>query len=771
ADLLLDAEDELLVATVYAKEEKGAPKRLRDLEPVCVLCRVVQPMQMPQGGVQAVFQGLYRASLRTVEAEGEALRVRVDRAEEIDPESPETNRRLVEIFDLVGEYLPRDGSYPDDLGNILRMNVRGPGRFADLVAAYLNLPLSVKRRAATTVDVDERLELLKEALETELRRCTIEAEIDRKVRSQIDERQREHFLRQQMRAIRNELGEDSSPDEETDTLMERLKNSGMPKEPREVTEREIRRLRSVPPTSAEYQVIRTYAGWLLDLPWKKRTRDRLDMERARAILDEDHSALDKAKERILEHLAVRKLKKDSRGPILCLVGPPGVGKTSLGKAVAQALGRKFVRMSVGGLRDEAEIKGHRRTYVGAMPGKVMQLLRRAGVRNPVLQIDEIDKMGADARGDPAAAVLEVLDAECNAEFRDHYLDVGFDLSEVFFLVTANLLDTIPPALRDRLEILRIGGYTREEKIAIARRHLLPRAISESGLEPGQVRFSRSGLERLIDGHTREAGLRELERGLKAVCRKVATRHVSGDTAPVSVGLRRLREFLGPAQYRPDLAGRRPEVGVATGLAWTAFGGALLTIEANRMPGSGQIRVTGRLGEVMQESAQAALSYVRSNCEEFDIAPGTFKETDIHIHFPEGATPKDGPSAGVAVATCLASLFTGRAVRHDLAMTGEITLKGRVLEVGGIKEKLLAAHRAGIRCVLVPRDNLKDVEDLPSEVRRDLEVIGSDDVLTNICEGLLHVVTADRSVLTESDTECPIHVAEGPRSSDRSGRVT
>jgi ATP-dependent Lon protease len=629
------------------------------------------------------------------------------------------------------------------------MNVRGPGRFADLVAAYLNLPLSVKRRAATTVDVDGRLELLKEALETELRRCTIEAEIDRKVRDHIDERQREHFLRQQMRAIRSELGEDSSPDEETDALMERLRKAGMPKEPREVTEREIRRLRSVPPTSAEYQVIRTYAGWLLDLPWKKRTRDRLDMKRAQAILDEDHTGLEKAKERILEHLAVRKLKKDSRGPILCLVGPPGVGKTSLGKAVAQALGRKFVRMSVGGLRDEAEIKGHRRTYVGAMPGKVIQLLRRAGVRNPVLQIDEIDKMGADARG---------------------YLDVGFDLTEVFFLVTANLLDTIPAALRDRLEILRIGGYTREEKLAIARRHLLPRALAESGLEQGQVRFSRSGLERLVDGHTREAGLRELERGIKAVCRKVATRHVSGDTAPVSVGLRRLREFLGAAKYRPDLAGRRPEVGVATGLAWTAFGGALLTIEANRMPGNGQIRVTGHLGEVMQESAQAALSYIRSNCEEFDIPPGIFKETDIHIHFPEGATPKDGPSAGVAVATCLASLFTGRAVRHDLAMTGEITLKGRVLEVGGIKEKLLAAHRAEIRCVVVPKDNLKDVEDLPPEVRRDLEVIGSDDVLTNICEGLLHVVTADRSVILESDTECPLHVAERAGSSARSGQI-
>ena len=492
----------------------------------------------------------------------------------------------------------------------------------------------------------------------------------------------------------------------------------------------------MPPSSAEYQVIRTYVGWLLDLPWRKRTRDRLDLDRARKALEEHHSGLDKVKERILEHLAVRKLKKDQRGPILCLVGPPGVGKTTLGKSVAKALGRRFVRMSVGGLRDEAEIKGHRRTYVGAMPGKVMQLLRQAGVKNPVLQIDEIDKMGADHRGDPASAVLEVLDPECNSSFRDHYLDVGYDLSQVFFLVTANLVDPIPAALRDRLEILRIGGYTREEKLVIAKSHLVPRALEESGLHQGDVRFTTQGLERIIDGHTREAGLRELERSLTKVCRKVATRHVEGRTEPVHVGKRRVRELLGPERYRPEVAGRRPEVGVATGLAWTAFGGTLLTIEANRMPGKGRLIVTGQLGDVMRESAQAALSFLRSHCVEYDIEPAAFRRCDIHVHFPEGATPKDGPSAGVAIATCLASLFTGRPVRHDLAMTGEITLKGKVLEVGGIKEKLLAAHRAGLRTVLVPKDNAKDLEEVPAEIRRALEILTSEDVETNTGEALL-----------------------------------
>jgi len=754
-DLLEAAADgDLVVASIYSRDGGDRAKTLDDVHAIGVLCRIVQHMKIPGGGVQAVFQGLCRVKVEHLRHLGEACLATVQPIEEPEERSETCAHQVIAILDLLAEYLPRDGGYPDDLEGILRMNVKGPGRFADLVAAYLHLPLAVKREAATLPDIPARLELVAEALEEELRRCAVETDVHARVRHQMEERQREQYLRQQIKAIRNELGDENSPEAETDDLMEVLEKAKLPKTAREVAEREIRRLRSVSQSSAEYQVIRTYVGWLLDLPWRKRSRDRIDIERARKILDKDHSGLVKVKERILEHLAVCKLKKDLRGPILCLVGPPGVGKTTLGHAIAESMGRKFVRMSVGGLRDEAEIKGHRRTYVGAMPGKVIQLMKQAGTRNPVFQIDEIDKMGSDARGDPASAVLEVLDPECNREFRDHYLDTPYDLSEAFFLVTANVLDTIPAALRDRLEIIRIGGYTRDEKFKIARTHLVPRAIENTGLKKGHVRFTEAGLANLIDGHTREAGLRELERKLTSVCRKVATRFVSGDTKPVSVGQRRVREFLGPASYKPDLAGRHPEVGVATGMAWTAYGGALLTIEANRMPGKGHIQVTGQLGDVMQESARAALSYIRAHCEEFDIDADVFRRSDIHIHFPEGATPKDGPSAGVAVATCLASLFTGRAVRHDLAMTGEITLKGRVLEVGGIKEKLLAAHRAGIQRVIIPNDNLKDLDEVPKEVRKALDVIGSDEVMTNICEALLHIVVPDNHNLEEVSERTP-----------------
>jgi ATP-dependent Lon protease len=746
--LLLDAESTPEVALVFVR---GGGRRIRveDLEPVCVLARVVQRMQLPGGGLQVVFQGTSRARVTGGSEEAGIPFIAATPLARDEPDTPQTNERILEILDIVSDVLQRDGTYPDDLEGILRMNVRGPGRFADLLAAYLHLPLATKREVALTLGVGPRLEVIRRALTTELERFSVEAQVHNRVRRQMEERQREQYLRQQMRAIRHELGEEASPDEETDDLLAQIEAAGLTGEARETAEREVRRLRSVPPSSAEYQVIRTYVGWLLEVPWKARTRDRLDLKRARRILEENHAGLHHVKERILEHLAVRKLKPNQRGSILCLVGPPGVGKTSLGKAIAASLGRKFVRMSVGGLRDEAEIKGHRRTYVGAMPGKVMQLVKRAGVRNPVLQIDEIDKMGSDHRGDPASAVLEILDAECNDTFRDHYLDVPYDLSEVLFLVTANLIDPIPAALRDRLEVIRIGGYTRDEKLEIARKHLVPRALAETGLKPDQLRFTANGLARIVDGHTREAGLRELERSIRAVCRKAATRRVEGDRAALRVGKQLVRVFLGPERYRGELTGRRPEVGVVTGLAWTAYGGALLPIEATRVPGRGNILVTGCLGEVMRESAQAALSYVRTNAEEFGIDPSLFRRCDVHIHMPEGATPKDGPSAGVAIATCLASLFTGRPVRHDLAMTGEITLKGRVLEVGGIKEKLLAAHRAGIRTVIVPKENVKDLEEVPKVVRRELDVIATEEAEQNICEALLSIVVPDGALTAES----------------------
>jgi len=745
-------EEEFVLVSVFARKGKPRAKRLEDLHPVGVLLRVVQRMELPGGGMQVVLQGLERARISAFRDEEGRAHATVVPLEAEGPHDESHNLAVLELLDLVSSCVPRDGSYPQDLENILRMNLKGPGRFADLVAAHLHLPLPAKREIAVADRVADRLALLNRALKQEVQRCQVEQELHQQVRESLEQRQKEQYLRQQMRVIRRELGEEGSADDEMDALLDRASKLGLPREAREVALREIRRLGSVSPSSAEYQVIRTYVGWLLDLPWRRRTKDRLDIEGARRTLDRHHAGLDKVKERILEHLAVRSLNRNARGPILCLVGPPGVGKTSLGRAIAESLGRKFLRMSVGGLRDEAEIKGHRRTYVGAMPGKILQLMKSAGVRNPVLQIDEIDKMGSDARGDPSSAVLEALDPEVNRDFRDHYLDIGYDLSDVFFLATANLLDPIPSALRDRLEVVRLGGYTREEKLAIARDHLVPRAVKETGLDEERLKFTPQGLAAIVDGHTREAGLREFERNLLAVCRKVAMRRVAGDRATVVVGKKRVQEFLGAPAYRPDLLGRRPEVGVATGLAWTAFGGTLLRIEASRMRGKGRILVTGRLGEVMQESAQAALTYIRSNCEELDVRPEAFRNVDLHIHFPEGATPKDGPSAGVAIATCLASLFTGRAVRHDLAMTGEITLKGHVLEVGGVKEKLLAAHRAGLRTVLVPRDNLKDLEEVPEEIRKRLDIIGTEDVMANICEALLSIVVPERGAIRVVESE-------------------
>jgi ATP-dependent Lon protease len=536
--------------------------------------------------------------------------------------------------------------------------------------------------------------------------------------------QREYVLRQQLKAIKEELGEEDGDAGDLDVLDERITKANLPREAEEVARKQLKRLRSMQVGSAEYTVVRTYIDWILDIPWTKETTDNLDIPSVRKVLDEDHSGLEKVKKRIVEYLAVRKLKKDKKGPILCLIGPPGVGKTSLGRSVARALGRKFVRISLGGVHDEAAIRGHRRTYVGALPGQVIQGMKKGGTVNPVFMLDEIDKIGHDFRGDPAAALLEVLDPEQNDTFADHYLEIPYDLSKVMFIATANVGDTIPPPLRDRMEIIEIPGYTRREKLDIAKDHLIPKQIEEHGIKNGQLTIAREAIETVIDSYTREAGVRNLERKLASVIRGVAVKVAEGNDGPFTVGdANGVRDYLGAPRYTSEVAERTEETGVATGLAWTAVGGEILFIEATRMHGSGKLQLTGQLGDVMKESAQAALSWVRTRAKSLKIDESFLEKHDIHIHIPAGAMPKDGPSAGVTMMSALVSLLTGIRIRHDVAMTGEITLRGRVLPVGGIKEKVLAAHRAGIKRVILPERNVADLEEVPPEIKSELEFIG------------------------------------------------
>jgi ATP-dependent Lon protease len=544
--------------------------------------------------------------------------------------------------------------------------------------------------------------------------------IQSQVKEDIDRAQREYYLREQLKAIKRELGELDDHAQEIKQLKERIEAAQMPEEARKAAEKELERLSRMPPASAEYTVSRTYLDWLIELPWSKSTEDNLDIAHARQVLDEDHYDLEKVKRRILEYLAVRKLKNDMKGPILCFVGPPGVGKTSLGKSIARAMGRKFVRISLGGIRDEAEIRGHRRTYVGALPGKIIQGIKRAGVNNPVFMLDEVDKIGIDFRGDPAAALLEVLDPEQNHAFSDHYIDVPFDLSKVLFIATANVLDTVPPALRDRMEVLELPGYTDDEKLMIAKNHLIPRQLQEHGLTEEDLEFEDDAIITIINSYTREAGVRNLEREIAAVCRQVAKEVAEGKREKVIVRKDNVYKFLGPEKFYPEVAERITTPGIATGLAWTPTGGDIIFIEATRMKGRKGLILTGHLGEVMKESAQAALSYVRSKARDFGINEDFFAKSDIHIHVPAGAIPKDGPSAGIAIFVALVSLLTNRPVKSDVAMTGEITLRGQVLPVGGIKEKVLAGKRAGIKTIILPKRNEKDVEELPDHVKQGLK---------------------------------------------------
>jgi ATP-dependent Lon protease len=610
---------------------------------------------------------------------------------------------------------------PDEL-QVVVMNIKDPGKVSDLIASNLNISLEEKQDLLSTLEVRPRLEKLSTILNREIELLELGHKIQSQVQSELNKNQKEFYLRQQLKAIQRELGEGDAKTAEIEELRRRVDEAHMPPEALKAAENELERLRMIPPESAEHTVVRTYLEWLVTLPWAVSTDDNLDLHHARQVLDEDHFDLEKIKDRILEYLAVRQLRKDPRSPILCFVGPPGVGKTSLGRSIARAMGRKFVRLSLGGIRDEAEIRGHRRTYIGALPGRIIQNIRNAGSNNPLFMLDEIDKLGMDFRGDPASALLEVLDPEQNFGFQDHYLDVPFDLRRVMFVTTANVLDPIPAPLRDRMEVIELAGYTEDEKLEIARRHLIPKQLEENGLTPQNLRFEDEALLRMIRAYTHEAGLRNLEREIGRVCRKVARAITEGRTDPVVLTADKVREYLGPERFFSEIAERTEEPGVAVGLAWTPNGGDILFIESTRMAGKKGLTLTGHLGEVMKESAQAALSYIRSRADRLGIPPDFFETADIHVHVPAGAIPKDGPSAGVTMATSLASLLTGRPVRPNLAMTGEITLRGKVMPVGGIKEKVLAAKRAGIEVVILPQRNEKDLEDVPASVRESMRFV-------------------------------------------------
>ena len=615
---------------------------------------------------------------------------------------------------------------PEEL-RVLAVNIDDPARLADFIAFHLTLRLTEKQALLEDLDVKRRLERLTVLLSRELQILELGRKIQDQVQIEIGKTQREHYLREQIRAMQKELGERDERESETADLRARIEAAQMPEEVLREALRELERMSRMYPAAADYGVSRTYLEWLASMPWSVATEDRIDIGLARQILDEDHCGLNKVKDRMLEILSVRKLKPDARGPILCFLGPPGVGKSSLGQSIARALGRKFIRISLGGVRDEADLRGHRRTYIGALPGRIIQGIRRAGSCNPVFMLDEIDKLGQDFRGDPAAALLEVLDPQLNGAFVDHYLDVPFDLSRVMFITTANLLGPIPDPLCDRMEVVELRGYTEEEKVEIARRHLLGRQLGEHGLSGRQLRLSRPALTEIVRSYTREAGLRNLEREIGAVCRKVARRVAEGESSLVALKPGDLPAFLGPPRYVQEVRERVRAPGVATGMAATSSGGEIMFVEATQMKGQGRLILTGHLSEVTRESAQAALSYVRTHARTLGIEDETFDDKDIHIHFPAGAVPKDGPCAGITIATALASLLSGRPARSDVAMTGEITLRGKVLPVGGIPEKILAAQRAGIRTIILPRRNLADAEDLPANVRKRMRFTPVEDV--------------------------------------------
>jgi len=715
------------IVAIFARrsgEGEPSPKNLFDVGTAALIARM---FKMPDGSIRAFLQGLERIRLKKLTQSEPYLKGKVEviKAEEVEKttELEALMRNLVDLFQKVVSLAP---NLPEELG-IAAVNMTDPGGLTDFVAAHINMSLEERQELLEMLDVTERIKKLTTHINRELEILELGSKIQSQMKQEIDKNQREFYLREQLKAIQKELGEVDERTMEINELREKIAQAQLPPEAQQEAERELDRLAKMPPAAAEYTVSRTYLDWLINLPWAKSTEDNLDVAQAQQVLDEDHYDLDKVKSRILEYLAVRQLKEDMKGPILCFVGPPGTGKTSIGQSIARALGRQFVRLSLGGIRDEAEIRGHRRTYVGALPGRIIQQIHRAKSNNPVFMLDEVDKIGMDFRGDPAAALLEVLDPEQNFAFSDHYLDVPFDLSKVMFITTANIVDPIPPALQDRMEVLELPGYTELEKLHIAQRFLVPRQLRENGLSADRLQFSDDGVLAIIRNYTREAGVRNLERELGNICRKVAKQVAQGSEGTTVIAPEALHEYLGPIKFRYEVAEEGDEVGVATGLAWTPVGGDVLFVEAALVPGKGNLILTGKLGDVMQESARAALTYARSRAVSLG-APETFYEkNDVHIHVPAGAIPKDGPSAGVTMAVALVSAITGRQVRKDVAMTGEITLRGKVLPVGGIRDKVLAAHRAGVKKVILPKENDKDTEEIPQQVKDELEFILVDNI--------------------------------------------
>jgi ATP-dependent Lon protease len=709
-----------IVGLFAQKDPETEEPAAEDIFNVGTAGMILKMLRMPDGSARIMIQGITRLAIKEMVQATPYFKAKIERLESPDTGGTKIEalqRNALNLFQKIVELAP---NLPED-AYVAAMNIDDAGKLADFITSNVNVELAERQEILEAVGVSERLEKLTSILNREVDLLELGSKIQSEAKSEMDKAHRDYYLRQQLKAIRKELGEEDQYAVEIDELEEKLLEKALPDEVREEANRELNRLKTIPPQAAEYVVARTYLDWILALPWLEGSEDNLDIKHAREVLDEDHYDLDDVKERILEYLSVRKLKEEMRGPILCFVGPPGVGKTSVGKSIARATGRKFIRMSLGGVRDEAEIRGHRRTYVGALPGRVIQGIRKAGTNNPVFMLDEVDKLGMDFRGDPASALLEVLDPEQNFSFSDHYLDLPFDLSKVMFITTANILDPIPPALKDRMEIIRLPGYTMPEKLNIAKQFLVPKQLAEHGLGRGSLKIADSALKEIVNRYTREAGVRNLERSIATICRKTARQIVEEKTKKITVTKKNVADYLKAPPFYPETAGRKAEVGIATAMAWTAVGGVILFVEALRMPGKGELILTGQLGDVMQESARAAYSYVKAHARGLGIDPEGFENYNIHIHVPAGATPKDGPSAGVAMATALASVLSRKPVRHDLAMTGEITLRGKVMPIGGVKEKLLAAVRAHIPNVVFPEENESDVLEIEEEHREKVHV--------------------------------------------------